>query len=175
MHFLNWRKINDFIEVSENGDVKSHGRIIKGEICKNGYRRVHVSDQNIDSKFLVHRLVAEAFIENPNNKPCVNHIDGNKLNNNVNNLEWVTYGENLSHAYKNNLRNYNGINNPMSKLTNEDVENIRSLYIKGKHSKYNSRGLSKMYGVSTKCILDVVNYRTYTDRLFREEREAREK
>lgn len=56
------------------------------------------------TKFVkIHRLVAETFILNPLGKPCVNHIDGNKLNNNVNNLEWVTISENTMHAYKNGL------------------------------------------------------------------------
>ena len=59
-----------------------------------------------DSKLFnasIHRLVADAFIENPYNKPCINHIDGNKRNNDISNLEWCTYGENALHAYKTGL------------------------------------------------------------------------
>ena len=63
---------------------------------KTGYVRVSIGNK---SKGLVHRLVAETFIPNPNNKPMVNHIDGNKTNNHISNLEWVTNAENVKHAF----------------------------------------------------------------------------
>lgn len=71
----------------------------KGAIDNTGYRRVHLNNKSC----LLHRLVAEAFIPNPQNKSQVNHIDGNKLNNNVDNLEWCTPKENMVHASKNKL------------------------------------------------------------------------
>ena len=154
MHSLKWKKYNDFIEVSEAGDVKSHGKLIKGEIVKAGYRRIHVSHEGKSYKFFVHRLVAEAFIDNPEKLPVVNHKDGNKLNNSVNNLEWITYSGNLSHAYRTGLRSSDGELNSMSKLTLQEVKEIRSLY--EKRGKNNSYVLAKTYGVSPRTILGIV-------------------
>lgn len=154
---LKWNKFNSFIEVSQYGDVKSHGKSIKGEICKNGYKRIHVSDKGVKYKFFVHRLVAETFIPNPEKLPCVNHKDGNKLNNCFDNLEWVTYSENQKHAYKTGLKSAIGVKNGHHKLTDKDIENIRSCYIRGKHCENNSYGLAKKYGVSPKTIQQIVN------------------
>lgn len=75
------------------------GRITKGSLS-NGYRRVHLRKIDSYKHYLVHRLVAKYFIENPNNDPIINHIDTNKSNNNIDNLEWCTHSENTSHYYK---------------------------------------------------------------------------
>lgn len=92
-------------QIDENGNVKNllTNKILKGSIGEHGYRYYRLSKNNQKKMFYVHRLVAEAFIPNPENLPVVNHKDGNKLNNNVNNLEWVSYSENTEHAHKNNL------------------------------------------------------------------------
>jgi len=66
----------------------------------NGYLRIGLSKDNKRKKFLVHRLIAEAFIPNDQNNLLINHKDGNKMNNHISNLEWCTYSENLKHAYK---------------------------------------------------------------------------
>ena len=161
MPYSKWVKINDFLEVSNFGEVKSHGKIIKGEITSGGYCRVHISHKGVQYKFLVHRLVAEAFIPNPKRLPEVNHIDGNKQNNSVDNLEWCTRSQNTSHAFKTGLRNYNGCKNPHSKLTQSDVETIRRIYVRGKHCENNSYGLAKRYNVSPKTIQNVVNGNHY--------------
>ena len=159
MHSLRGKKYNDFIEVSEAGDVKSHGKLIKGEIVKAGYKRVHVSHEGKSYKFLVHRLVAEAFIDNPKKLPLVNHIDGNKLNNSVNNLEWITYSGNLVHAYRTGLRSADGEANNMSKLTVQQVKEIRKLY--EKRGKNNSYVLAKLYGVKPKTIQNIVKGKSW--------------
>jgi len=71
--------------------------------CKNGYLYVDLQHVGYKLKFPLHRLIATHFIPNPENKRIVNHIDGNKLNNTINNLEWATDSENIQHAYDNQL------------------------------------------------------------------------
>lgn len=91
--------------IYDNGDVlnENTGKILKGSINEGGYKYYRLSKDTQKKMFYAHRLVAEAFLPNKNNLPVVNHKDGNKLNNNLDNLEWVTYSENTQHAYKENL------------------------------------------------------------------------
>ena len=113
-----WKDIKEFegyYQVSDKGNVRSvtrhdgvHERIgqpIKSVLKYNGYLQVGLRKHNKRKYISVHRLVAIHFIDNPKNKPQVNHIDCNKQNNNINNLEWVTSKENLYHAKINGLRN----------------------------------------------------------------------
>ena len=91
--------------VDENGNVKNliTKKILAGSIGENGYKYYRLRDNNQPVLVYAHRLVAETFLDNINNLPVVNHKDGNKLNNNINNLEWTNYAENAQHAYNNNL------------------------------------------------------------------------
>lgn len=111
-----WKDIKNYegiYQVDENGDVKSCERdvpgkhikekIIQGGHYSNTYRFVCLRKDGKSRNLLVHRLVAQAFLPNPNNYPYINHKDGNKLNNNVNNLEWCTAQQNLHHAVENGL------------------------------------------------------------------------
>ena len=95
-----WKKIKDYenYEINEDGQIKRNGKIRKFSISGNGYVGIILSKNSINKSFLVHRLVAQAFILNPENKPVVNHIDANKKNNNLKNLEWVTHSENIKHS-----------------------------------------------------------------------------
>lgn len=104
-----WRPIegtNGKLEVSNMGRIKSNmrdGRILKTCQDKKGYLRLRVTLDRQKLSFKVHRLVAAAFVDNPNHLPQVNHIDGNKANNCAENLEWVSNKDNASHAIQNGL------------------------------------------------------------------------
>lgn len=101
-----WKDIKGYeglYQVSNLGRVKrlfknNKSNILKGKIDKDGYNEVILSQHQTKKFCRVHRLVAEAFISNPDNKPQINHKDRNKLNNNADNLEWVTAQENTKHC-----------------------------------------------------------------------------
>lgn len=92
-----WKEVNG-LTVSDSGIVMREGVVLKQYVI-NRYLAVRLSGKT----YYVHRLVAQAFIQNPDSKPQVNHIDGDKKNNNVWNLEWVTDKENVIHAYNTGL------------------------------------------------------------------------
>lgn len=97
-------------QVSNTGIVRNKitGHILKPQLNNKGYLSVRMSLHDKKATAKVHRLVAVAFIPNPENKPQVNHIDADKRNNDVRNLEWVTNGENQIHAYRTGLNRVTG-------------------------------------------------------------------
>ena len=97
----------DRTQVDTLGRTRSwKGKVLNPDIAPNGYYRVTLAVKGKKKQFYVHRLIATHFIENPKNLPQINHIDGNKLNNSIDNLEWVTVQDNTIHAYKNGLINH---------------------------------------------------------------------
>ena len=133
--------------VNEEGDVFSHisGRKLKPGLSGGGYYLVDLAGKSR----LVHRLVAEAFLPDFLDKPQVNHIDGDKLNNHVSNLEMATAKENAAHAYKTGLKvSVKGENHGRAKLSAEDVISIKSLLLKGE----TNISIAKKFGISTTVI-----------------------
>lgn len=107
----------------------------------------------------IHRLIAIAFIPNPENKCCVNHIDGNTYNNSIDNLEWVTNEENLKHRFSV-LKKYNNVKGDLShfsKLKEEQVRFIPKLLEKG----FNKRQIAQILATSESTILEITNGRSW--------------
>ena len=111
--------------VDEDGNIYSYksNKFLKTRVDISGYVTINIQDDSGRNRTkMVHRLVAEAFIPNPENKPEVNHIDGNRKNNCLTNLEWCTHGKNIQHSYKLENRSALGENNAKCK-TNEKIVN----------------------------------------------------
>ena len=144
-----WKAISEKYEVSDKGEIRMIGKTepLHQFIGKDGYMRTQFAGKTR----IVHRVVAKAFIPNPDNLPEVNHIDGNKQNNCVENLEWITRSDNLKHAYKIGLKKSTGERNPRAKLTEEDVNYLRSLYKDGTWL-IPAKSLAKQFGVAHQTI-----------------------
>lgn len=167
-----WRKVKNYptYKVSNLGSVKSVTRItkkirlgievsntIKGRIVRPSitakwpYLCFQSSEYN--KTFRIHRLVAEAFIPNPENKRCVNHKNGIKTDNRIENLEWVTHSENSKHAFKTGLQTAH----QKRKLSKDEVIEIRELICFGAESKV----LAKEYNVHIQSIYDIKRRETW--------------
>lgn len=129
-----------------NGDVK----IRRAPLCNPGYFSVVLYKDNEVTHIRIHVLVAKAFLPNPENKRYVNHRDGNKRNNRVDNLEWVTPLENAHHAINMGLTK-SGCDHPRAKLNEEQVRYIREVCIPGDR-KFGFGALARKFGVGVKAI-----------------------
>jgi hypothetical protein len=165
-----WKDIKDYeghYQVSNLGRVKSLARVVECRKdvfvnkkekflshwdCGKGYRKVKLSKDGIEKSMRVHRLVAETFLQNPELKLEVNHINGVKDDNRVENIEWCTSSENTIHALKNKLKiSQKGSKHGMSKLTEKDVLKIRQI---GKTKTL--KDISEIYNVDMSLISSVL-------------------
>jgi len=172
-----WKDIPGYekiYEVSSNGRVRSskdkttksilHGerkwtqRILRLKTDKNGYKRVCLYKDKKPKDFLVHRLVAFAFIPKVEGKECINHIDGNPSNNYVENLEWCNHQENLLHAFENRL---NKSPDPivLFNLNNKDLKYFKS---KSDASEFLGRNHGFISGLIKKNTYEVDEYLIFT-------------
>ena len=167
-----WKDVSGykgFYKVSNLGNIKSVDRKIerstsvmelKGKamsqyIGNTGYPMVSLCINGESKRYSVHRIVAKAFLSNPLNKAYVNHIDGNKQNSNLENLEWSTPTENSIHAHEHGLANVGkGEKHRSAKLTVDKVKYIRE-------SSKTVRELSSMFNVSKQAIRDVKMKRSW--------------
>lgn len=174
-------KYSAYYEISNKGNLKSLAKYIEnsgnfsgGYHKKVKYKRYFIDGYGycitklcLNGKCVnrkVHRLVAEAFIPNPLHKAQVNHIDGNKENNNVENLEWVSRSENIQHAFRTGLMtndHLKGSRNKLSKVDEATVIEIRRLY-DNKLMRFTE--ILKAYPqVSPSMLKDIIKHRTWKD------------
>ena len=161
-----WKDVKGYeglYQVSNTGKVKSlhYGKekLLADRFDKKGYLSVRLFKNGKSKTFKVHRLVAQTYIVNPYNKGQVNHINGVKTDNRIENLEWCTNYENCVHAHSNGLvakpNPHRGEDAYNSKLTIDDVNYIRKNYVP--HSKeFNSERLGEKFGVSSSLILKII-------------------
>lgn len=167
-----WKPIEGYCglyEVSNTGKIKAITKSIDSGKChrkwkehimctaedKKGYLRTVLSKQGVSKTVKVHRLVAQAFIPNPLNLPQINHKDGNKQNNAVENLEWCDQSTNMKEACRTGLIVRKGENNSQHKLTHKDVEWIRNHYV-ARDCSFGSAAMATRFGVHRKTIGRIV-------------------
>jgi hypothetical protein len=153
------KSLKRLIYNNRGGQYWIRDKILK-PVKVNGYVRFHFFNGTKKGKLcLIHRLVAIAFIPNPDNLPEVNHKKGIRCDNRANELEWVTQSENHKHAYRIGLQiSQKGEENGLSKLTRKQVDEIRAKYIPVKYSQYK---LAIEYGVCQQNISDIINYKLW--------------
>ena len=150
--------------ISNLGIVRSllTGKIMKPYITKFGYARVNlrIAHSRDYKSYFIHRLVASAFLDNKNNLAEVNHIDCNRLNNRVDNLEWMSKQDNIKYSFTHGNASNKGLRNPNAKLNLDDIEAIKSL---SKTNRFYGTQIAKMFNVSASTINKILNGEIWSD------------
>jgi hypothetical protein len=155
------RSIDRIIFNSWGMPMYRRGKILKPAKTKAGYLTVNLqAGPNNKITIGVHRLVAFAFLDNIFNLPEVNHINTLRDDNRVENLEWVTKSENVTHTYYMGNKSVKGSKNPSAKLSDKDVEIIKDLYATG---KYSFASIGRHFNVKYNCIADIIKGNTWNN------------
>ncbi len=166
-----WKDIKEYkglYQISNLGNIKSIGgsngkikmdRILILKKNRFGYFRIGLHANDTIKYFQVHRLVAQAFIQNPLNKPQINHKNGIKTDNRIENLEWCTASENIKHGIRIGLIKCSyGSNHWNSKLNRSQVDEIRLNYLIESISTF---ALAKKYNISQPQICNIINHKSW--------------
>lgn len=146
--------------IYENGDVYRNNRKIKQRPCyKDGYSSFTAGKKNTRRSIRTHTIVGKLFVDNPNNLPELDHLDGNRMNPSADNLEWVTHEENVKRAYEKGSHDGRvaGIKNPKAKLNDEIVKEIRKDFDSG----ITQKKISVKYNVPWSTVHNIVTYQTW--------------
>lgn len=151
-------KRKQVVTIRSNGRIlRKKERVLKVETSQKGYKIVALCRNGIRKTKPIHRLVAITYLPNPKKLKEVNHKNGIKSDNRVENLEWCTRQQNIKHAYTLGLRNHRGENNSNAKLTRDEVETIREMASNGVCSKAISVG----YNISMSSVYNIISKRTW--------------
>lgn len=152
----NIRSIDRVVPHGKNGFVKAKSKQLKAALYQ-GYYKVALCTNRKLKSFYVHKLVAITFIGPKIDGKEINHIDGNKINNSVLNLEWCSRSENVQHAFDTGLaKARKGSSNGNSKLKEDQILEIRNLWTSG---NYMQKDIAKIFGVSTAHVKDIIHKR----------------
>ena len=168
----NWKLIDGTdgkYYVSDLGRVYSLNSniIMKTTIGTNGYKAVGIPVYKKVKKMSIHRLVAIAFVENPENKPQVNHLDGNKMNNTSSNLEWVTRSENVKHAYDIGIKHVTETVRDSAQKTHGMPVKVKVLYTGMEYEFPSMRQASIYFGLEPNYISRIRKNENGTDGLYK--------
>ena len=173
-----WKPIENYqgyYSVSNLGRIRSEERVVPHKrsgsktirekilapgLNRHGYLLAYLTQNGVKKTMKIHRLVAEAFLDNPNNLPAVNHKNGLKIDNSVDNLEWCSFAANNQHAYDSGLKKAaKGSKNGLAKLTELDVELIREMV---SIWKMQQKEIAKLFGVGKSAICKIVNRQNWS-------------
>lgn len=136
-----------------------HKEIILKHSFIDRYLKASFHKDGVKKTRMIHRVIAETFIPNPNNFPCVNHINAIRNDNRVENLEWCTHSMNMKHAYKLGNKNQKGSNNNCAKINQGIADNIREYYKNNQH--FSQKEIGEMFNLKREHIKDILNFKIW--------------